>query len=202
MDNNKLVAEQKALDEAIVAFLKKVNPGSLVDRVGFHNSVPHRITEYTRSIKPFMNTQDVLIEAALKRLVEAKRVFYVEAVNFQDDCGYRLYKNSDDPTVPVINKVYTYGEILKLNLNDSPCLQFRHNQKLEVIQDCFEDPEVDSLEVPGFSESKWKYRHETNELIPVFIYVGETLITDLVTIDNFANEDDAWVCPIGFYRTR
>jgi hypothetical protein len=84
---------------------------------------------------------------------------------------------------PVPGRTYTLKEILKnLALGDSPFLRFPYEGKICVIQDgSLSDDEL--LAVEGLAETKWRYQYTTSELCPLFMYVDDTPITDLVVIE-------------------
>lgn len=95
---------------------------------------------------------------------------------------------------PKRGQIYTFEEMTRLDLDDSPHLCFTHEGKSSVIQDsCATN--ADMLSIPGFAQSKWKYRYTTHECIPIFQYVGEEPITTWVTIEEnlrAIDEDDQW----------
>jgi len=60
----------------------------------------------------------------------------------------------------------------------------------------------DVLSIPGFAESWWEYKYETDEWIPVFHYVGTAPITDFIDHEpkNSSYENAQWCTPKGFPR--
>lgn len=82
---------------------------------------------------------------------------------------------------PVIGKIYTFEEIEGLYLKDSPnlAIEFK-NGKYGVIQSYLRSDTFTLL--PGLSDTKWKYRCETREWIPVFDYEGD--VFDLIPFLN------------------
>lgn len=84
---------------------------------------------------------------------------------------------------PVRNQVYSLQQIMNdLNLDDLPFLNFRHEGVLVVIQDGEDDP----LEIPEMANSLWKYLYTTDEMCPIFHYVGEVDILTLVDVREYA----------------
>lgn len=107
---------------------------------------------------------------------------------------------------PRAGSVYTTEEIInKLALADSPSLNFRHNGRRGCVQDSHLTKEQ-LLSVPGMGERRWKYERTTYEWIPVFNYVDERPITDVVDLEpyfDFDGTDDRkswWATPKGFPR--
>lgn len=197
-----IAKEEVLLDVAIVACLQKLKSSEVVDARELHRRVSRRDTDYTCHVKPFMASHEQLIDEALIRLEAAKKIFKKVPENqFWESDGYRIRRHSDDHIYPVRNQVYTFKDLAGLYLRDQPCLEFRHEGTVGVIQDC----DGDLSEVPGFNETKWSYVRETYEWIPIFRYVGEEPITNFVTIEVVKNlhgdgKDDIWACPIGFHR--
>jgi hypothetical protein len=84
---------------------------------------------------------------------------------------------------PIGGQVYTLEQILKqLDLDDSPFLRFQHEGAICVIQDG-PLPDDELLAVDGLAQTKWRYQYTTHELCPLFMYVGDTPITELVVIE-------------------
>jgi hypothetical protein len=97
---------------------------------------------------------------------------------------------------PVFNTVYTFNEIMSLDLPDIPFLQFVYNDKECVIQTSHITNES-LLTIPGMSESKWRYERTSREYIPLFWYADDNIQT-LVDIKETKNA--YWVTPKGFPR--
>jgi hypothetical protein len=97
---------------------------------------------------------------------------------------------------PVFNTVYTFREIVSLDLPDIPFLQFVYNDKSCVIQTSHITNEA-LLTIPGMSESKWKFERITREYIPLFWYADDN-IQALVDIKETKNA--YWVTPKGYPR--
>lgn len=111
---------------------------------------------------------------------------------------------ADKKINPVSGQVYTLAQIFNdLNLPDSPSLCFSYLVKGGVIQTSHVT-HAELLAVPGFAESRWRYRYETSEWIPLFMYAGEAPITEFVTIEpwlaDFPEAETFWVCPKGHPR--
>jgi hypothetical protein len=108
---------------------------------------------------------------------------------------------------PIRNQTYTYSEICKLDLRDSPHLGFEHQDTSGVIQ-TGHTTQDQMLSVPLMSESKWTYVRETDEWIPIFRFSSYNTIsiTDLVDLekDEFSkrcfDEETWWATPKGFPR--
>lgn len=104
---------------------------------------------------------------------------------------------------PVMGKVYTYAEIMKLNLTDTPHLKFINMTTVAkewvVIQQAHVTNEQ-LLSIPGFAETQWRYMRTTDEEIPIFVHVGGTPIEDCVDIENGKEGNQAWVTPNGYPR--
>lgn len=108
---------------------------------------------------------------------------------------------------PKRGKVYTYAEITNLALRDSPCLCFTFDGGHNVVQHSHVTEE-ELLAVPQWAESKWEFQYETFEWIPVFCYVGNISLSELLDIepliDPCGSEGDggevAWAVPKGFPR--
>lgn len=109
--------------------------------------------------------------------------------------------------IPVPGKVYTFAQMLKLDLDDSPHLGFEKNGARQVIQ-CGHVTSDELLSVPGFAESTWRYSHTTDEWIPVFEFVGSEAdidkLVDYREVDgefaDFFPEGMLYVCPKNFPR--
>jgi hypothetical protein len=77
---------------------------------------------------------------------------------------------------PKINTVYSFNEIAtKLNLPDSPFLQFVYNDTRCIIQTSHIS-DNDLLGIPGMSESLWCYEKTTRENIPLFWYYDNDIL--------------------------
>lgn len=108
---------------------------------------------------------------------------------------------------PKRGEVYTYAEIIKLELRDTPCLRFISGDSYSAVQDSHVTEE-ELLTVPQWAESKWKYQYETSEWIPVFHYVGDIELSELLDIEPLINPyereadggDVMWATPKGFPR--
>lgn len=109
--------------------------------------------------------------------------------------------NTENRIYPKPGQIYTLAGISKLFLRDSPALCFYHNH----VEVCIQDTWVTEEEVcknPLLADSKWKYRLETDEWIPVFYYADDQRpITDLVTIEKSERDgnEHPWVCWIGHH---
>lgn len=115
---------------------------------------------------------------------------------------------STTPIYPKRNQSYTYEEITKLYLRDSPSLLFTHEGIPGVIQNSHLTEE-EFLSVPGMKESVWTYERETHEWIPIFHFntlIKQRPITDLVDLEMYQppfSHDDGkywWATPKGFPR--
>lgn len=112
------------------------------------------------------------------------------------------------PNYPKRGKHYTFEEITKLTLRDSPSLIFIHENIPGVIQTShLIDEEL--LSVPGMKESVWSYERETHEWIPIFHFntlVNQRPITDLIDIEvckstlKLEDRKAWWATPKNFYR--
>lgn len=103
---------------------------------------------------------------------------------------------------PQRGHVYTLQQIEKaLDLRDSPCLEFVHDNELAVLQTSHLS-ENELLAVPGFADTQWRYVLETYEWIPVFRYVDTRPITDFVdiTVITEYGETEYWATPKGHPR--
>lgn len=83
---------------------------------------------------------------------------------------------------PRSGQIYTLAEILQLYLRDSPFLMFLHNHHDVVIQNYGAEERL-CVENPRIADSKWEYRYETDEWIPIFRYKDDRPITDIVTVE-------------------
>lgn len=108
---------------------------------------------------------------------------------------------------PKRHQVYTYSEICKLYLRDTPHLGFQHKNIPGVIQTSHLTEEQ-LLSVPLLLDSKWVYVRETFEWIPIFTFSSQNTIsiTDLVDLEKcksskrYFDEDTWWATPKGFPR--
>lgn len=101
---------------------------------------------------------------------------------------------------PKYNTVYTFREIMSLELRDTPFLQFTYNNKNCVIQSSHITDES-LMNIPGMSESKWCYEKTTHEHIPLFWYYDDNIdILTLVDIVEKNDDETYWVTPKGFTR--
>ena len=83
---------------------------------------------------------------------------------------------------PRSGQIYTLDEVLQLYLRDSPHLMFHHNGHDVVIQNYGAEYQL-CVDNPLIANSKWEYRYETSEWIPIFRYKGDHPITDIVTVE-------------------
>jgi hypothetical protein len=111
---------------------------------------------------------------------------------------------------PVRGQTYTYREIASLTLEDSPHLCFRHECQDGVIQTSHVTEEQ-LMNVPHMADSQWRYIRTTDELIPVFTFVGETDYPDIRKLCNLEQLRDYvtgepvegwWATPIGYPRNQ
>jgi hypothetical protein len=100
---------------------------------------------------------------------------------------------------PKYNTVYTFKEIMLLELSDAPFLLFIYNNKECVIQSSHITDES-LMNIPGMSESKWCYEKTTHECIPLFWYddIDIETIVDITLSKNSIEE--YWVTPKGYPR--
>lgn len=116
---------------------------------------------------------------------------------------------------PVQGRVYTFAEVSKLDLLDSPSLclwlSFEHPTRGNVdVDTCIQTagvPDDGMLLVPGMSESKWRYIRTTSEWIPIFRFVGENPANLVdVQLDSdfdspYSNDNiSLWLTPKGHKR--
>jgi hypothetical protein len=95
---------------------------------------------------------------------------------------------------PRRNEKYSYEAISQMDLPDSPHLCFWHDGMWVPIQDSCATT-ADTLGIPGFAQTEWRYGHTTDELIPIFYYASETPITEFVTIEPMLHpldDQDKW----------
>lgn len=98
---------------------------------------------------------------------------------------------------PIRNKIYSFEEILQLNLTDDPFLRFVCNGDIHTIQN------TDSEHVRNnraWLDSKWAYALTTREGIPLFHYRGRhSELIKMIDIeplrDPYAKELGLWVTP-------
>ena len=107
---------------------------------------------------------------------------------------------------PVRGQQYTLREVFNLNLRDSPHLGVTIDGKDGVIQNSHLTEE-EMLTIPGFADTKWTYRYETDEWIPIFQYAKlnppiENFVDHEPAIDAWSHEetDELWIIPKGFPR--
>jgi hypothetical protein len=89
---------------------------------------------------------------------------------------------------PKHGQVYTYEEIQKLYLRDSPNLGFDLNGRKQCLQDSMASPEEIIKKSPRIAGSKWVFVKETFEWIPVFRYADERPITEIIARHREGNE--------------
>jgi hypothetical protein len=95
---------------------------------------------------------------------------------------------------PVFGNVYSYTELMNLDLSDSPSLLFYCEDMECVIQDAHVDQEsMNSI----LGETMWCYIQTTHEQIPIFRFVGEDI---LPYVDMTKMNDGYWVVPKGMKR--
>lgn len=103
---------------------------------------------------------------------------------------------------PVAQQVYSYKEILDLDLRDIPFLFIWHDDAEAVVQLSHLHIE-ELLKNEKWANSQWRYIRETHEWIPIFKFVGNDY-KDLVEIEPCAyshwSEKEFWVTPKGFPR--
>lgn len=110
--------------------------------------------------------------------------------------------------IPKRGQLYTLTQVLKeLELRDSPFLGVFVDDSGHryPIQDSH-IVSTNMLSIEGFADTKWEYRYETAEWIPIFQYAKDNPpITDFVdyepAVDWDGNQEDGfWVTPKGFPR--
>lgn len=114
---------------------------------------------------------------------------------------------TDKKVYPQSGRIYTFREIVEvLYLRDSACLLFIENGMDQNIQDSHLGQHV-MLEIPHWADSRWEYRYETDEWIPIFRWAKDNTITidDLVdkvpAIDPHAERPGVlWCVPKGQAR--
>lgn len=118
---------------------------------------------------------------------------------------------------PVQGRVYTFAEVCKLDLLDSPSMcmfiDLDHPTHGEIrVDTCIQTShltEEEHLQVPGMAESKWRYIRTTSEWIPIFNFAGtnpESLV-DIQLDTDFDREYDPhkvrlWCTPKGHKRVQ
>lgn len=70
-------------------------------------------------------------------------------------------------TLPVSNMIYTFAELMALDLPDCPHLQFIYNDEIYVIQTSHMSDES-LMNIPGILDTRWQYEKTTREAIPIF----------------------------------
>jgi len=108
---------------------------------------------------------------------------------------------------PKRGATYTFREICeKLELRDSPHLGFLRNGIQQVVQNSHVR-EDELLALPQWADSRWVYKYETDEWIPIFRFAPEQAIKieDLVNmeplLDPHATHDGVlWAIPKGTMR--
>lgn len=101
---------------------------------------------------------------------------------------------------PKKDTVYTFNDMLiKLNLPDSPFLQFVYNDTECIIQNSHVSDNA-LLCIPGMRESLWCYEKTTREHIPLFWYLNDNV--DILTLVDIHEVEDGsyWVTPKGYPR--
>lgn len=101
---------------------------------------------------------------------------------------------------PKQGTTYTFKQIVEqLDLRDSACLLFKENGMEQNIQDSHVN-EHEVLALPHWAESRWTYRYETEEWIPVFDFASDNTISidDLIDkepqIDPYAEKPGVLWC--------
>jgi hypothetical protein len=107
---------------------------------------------------------------------------------------------------PKCGTIYTFRQIItQLYLRDAASLSFKIDGQWECVNDshCGEQA---VLAIPGWAGSRWIYRYETEEWVPVFEFADDNVIKmeQLVDcepcIDPFAEKQSKWLTPKGFPR--
>jgi hypothetical protein len=90
--------------------------------------------------------------------------------------------------------------------NDDDDCPYVHNHKVQCVIQTSHVTRDDLLSIPGFADSKWKYRYETDEWIPVFEFVGTdiqqfvNIVPSLCDYNLDRDPNSQWVTPKGFPR--
>lgn len=92
------------------------------------------------------------------------------------------------------NTVYTFEELMEMDLPDSPHLQFVHDNQVHVIQTSHVSDER-LIKIPGMRKSQWWYEKTTRECVPIFWYEDEDIMS-IVDINDIGGK--CWVTPKGF----
>jgi len=107
---------------------------------------------------------------------------------------------------PIVGNVYTFDQVLKLDLSDSPSFSFLYKDTRTVIQTAH-TTDQELLSVPVLAQTKWQYIMMTTEWIPVFYAVDSGLVLECVDIEADLQEEKYgdfrefwWVTPKGFHR--
>lgn len=108
---------------------------------------------------------------------------------------------------PKSGQTYTFREMCeKLELRDSPHLGFLHNGMSQVVQDSH-CGQTAMLELPLWADSRWTYKYETDEWIPVFRFAADNTvkIEDLCVLEplldpHAAHQGELWAVPKGTER--
>lgn len=119
-----------------------------------------------------------------------------------------LDNDYDFNNLPKSGAICTFGEIIKMDLPDSPCFEFKLDGITGWIQ--YSHVSIEKLETcEGLCATKWKYLYTTREWIPVFTYADETDIRSVLDIElmdrekNYTPDSDPdtwWATPKGFPR--
>lgn len=108
---------------------------------------------------------------------------------------------------PRTGETYTFRELCKkLELRDSPHLGFVENGVSQVVQNNHLR-EDQMLEIPHWADSRWTYRYETDEWIPVFRFASDNIVSIDELVDKEPLRDphakeagELWVVPKGYER--
>lgn len=108
---------------------------------------------------------------------------------------------------PKSGTTYTFKQIVEvLYLRDSACLTFRENDMDQNIQDSHLSQEA-MLALPHWADSRWTFRRETEEWVPVFTFSNDNaeFLDDLIDkepeIDPHAERPGVlWCVPKGQAR--
>ena len=104
-------------------------------------------------------------------------------------------------THPVPGQEYSLLEIKSLLLRDIPSLEFwGPNNRKCVVQTAHVTEDV-LLANPEWASTRWTYRYETHEWVPVFLYAGSlpllvSLLSFEVALSPYGDDtDDYWCVP-------
>lgn len=125
-------------------------------------------------------SHEEIVRESVVRLCQQKKITNTAPAGSGDEPLYRKRRASDGLIIPKAGEVYTLKQInTEMYLRDSPHLEFTLNDARFPIQDSHLETSM-SEAVPDMADSKWKYIRETHEWIPIFIYVGERPIEEMV----------------------